>query len=361
MMSEKQKVLHIVESMGGGVFTYLVELANGLSDEFDVTVAFGIRNETPDNYAEYFKDDVKLIKVKNFARSVNPVKDVKACFELHKIIRDVNPDIVHMHSSKAGAIGRVITSSKKRKMFYTPHGYSFLMEDTSAFKKVLYKYIEKFCGKINCTTVACGKGEWEESKKVTKKSTYISNGVNTDRIDGVLAEVQDSNEDHQFTIYTTGRISYQKNPEMFNEIAELVPDVKFLWIGDGDMRDCLTAPNIKITGWTESDTALKMAKQEDVFLLPSRWEGLPISLLEAMYMKKPCLVSDVVGNRDVISNNVTGYICNTAEEFADVIRKLKGQMDETIANNAHNEVAENYTSKGLCYKYKKIYKMNNEE
>ena len=78
--------------------------------------------------------------------------------------------------------------------------------------------------------------------------------------------------------------------------------VKFVWIGDGELRDQLTSENIEITGWADRSTAIRYAVNADVFLLPSRWEGLPISLLESMYMKKACVVSNVIGNRDVIVN-----------------------------------------------------------
>ena len=86
-MNKKKKVLHLVEAMGGGVFTYLVELANGMSDEFDVSIAFGMRKETPENYEDYFNEGIKLIKVENFTRSLNVVKDIKAYIELRKIVK----------------------------------------------------------------------------------------------------------------------------------------------------------------------------------------------------------------------------------------------------------------------------------
>lgn len=101
-----------------------------------------------------------------------------------------------------------------------------------------------------------------------------------------------------------------------------------------------------------------MAKNNDVFILPSRWEGLPISLLEAMYMKKPCIVSNVVGNRDIVQNGVTGYICNTAEEFADAIRRIKDNPDSHIFENAYTEIIEHYNSNWLCDRYRELY---NEE
>ena len=116
-MAQKRKILHVVEAMGGGVFTYIVELANGLSDEFDVTIAFGIRKETPDNYRDYFNENVHLIQVKNFEREVNFSKDIKSYLELRKIIKNYKPDIIHLHSSKAGAIGRMMFSGKKYKIF----------------------------------------------------------------------------------------------------------------------------------------------------------------------------------------------------------------------------------------------------
>ena len=153
---EKKRVLHIAEAMGGGVFTYLVELANGMCEDFDITVAFGIRSETPPNYEEYFDRRVTLIKVRNFTRGLNPVKDMRACLELKQIVKRINPHIIHMHSSKAGAIGRMMLSKQNRKLFYTPHGYSFLMEDISLIGKYFYRQIEKICGKRNCMTVACG-------------------------------------------------------------------------------------------------------------------------------------------------------------------------------------------------------------
>lgn len=361
-MREKKKVLHIVEAMGGGVFTYLVELANGMCKDFDVTIAFGIRSQTPENYAEYFDESVSLIRVNNFTRGLNPVKDLGSYFELRKIIKKVKPDIIHMHSSKAGAIGRMMFSGKKYKMFYTPHGYSFFMGDVSGLKKKIFECIEKICGKRNCTTVACGKSEWKQSRKVSKKSTYISNGINIEKVQKILDETDDINtrENQEFTVYTVGRIDYQKHPELFNRIAEMLPDIKFVWIGDGEMRDKLTSLNITITGWLDNKQTIERAKKYDVFVLASRYEGLPISLLEAMYMKKTCIVSNVVGNRDVIQNNHSGYVCNNADEFVEVIGRLvKEGTKEEIINCAYDAIVNHFNSGRLVEKYEELYSGNN--
>lgn len=357
----KKKVLHLVEAMGGGVFTYLVELANGMCGEFDITVAFGIRSETPKNYEEYFDKRVKLIKVEHFTRGLNPVTDGKAFLEVRKIFKELNPDIIHMHSSKAGAIGRMMHRKTCQKMFYTPHGYSFLMEDVSPVKRNLFKLIEKVCGKRNCTTVACGKSEWEESKAVTKRSTYISNGINIEKMENILqraAESVDSGDSgfKKFTVYTVGRADYQKNPEMFNRIAEKLPDINFVWIGDGELRSTLTSSNIQVMGWLEHEQVIKLAGGYDVFLLTSRYEGLPIALLEAMYMKKICVVTDVVGNHDVIINGYSGYTCKNEEEMVKVLEKLFTEgIEKQLTDNAYESIVNQYNSKCLVDGYTRLY------
>ena len=146
-MAEKKKILYIVEAMGGGVFTYIVALAN---------------------------------------------------------------EVV----SKAGAIGRVAFNGKI-PMFYTPHGYSFLMENYKPMKRRMFKVIESVCAKRNCTTISCSVGEHQESLKLTKHATYVNNGINM----AELQEIIDKTEkvEHPFTVYTLGRICYQKNPTLFND------------------------------------------------------------------------------------------------------------------------------------------------
>lgn len=356
-MAEKQKILHIVEAMGGGIFTYIVTLANALCEEYDVTIACGVRNETPENYQDYFDKRVKLIYVEHFSRSVRLNNDLRATKELKKICNEINPDIIHLHSSKAGALGRLFLRGRAQKMFYTPHGYSFFMEDIAPIRRKIFRGIEKICGNTNCITVACGQGEWEQSQRVCKKSTYISNGIDLKNVDKVMEEPFEKTT--PFTVYTVGRIDYQKNPKMFNKIAALLPDIRFCWIGDGEMKKELKSSNIEVTGWQESAKALRVARQGDIFILPSLWEGLPISLLEAMYMKKPCIVSNVVGNRDIIVHGATGYICETAEQFAEKIMQIKNGEGLEVVETAYNDILEHYNDAWMCERYAQLYKDDN--
>ena len=116
-MAEKKKILYIVEAMGGGVFTYIVDLANELVNKYDMYIAYAVRKQTPKNYKDYFDKRIHLIEVKNFRRAIDPMKDIAAFFEVKKIAAEIKPDIIHLHSSKAGAIGRMAFNGKI-PMFY---------------------------------------------------------------------------------------------------------------------------------------------------------------------------------------------------------------------------------------------------
>lgn len=346
----EKKILFIVEAMGGGVFTYIVDLANELVETYDMYIAYAVRPQTPENYIEYFDKRIHLIEVKNFTRSINPVKDLKAIPEVKKIADEIQPDIIHLHSSKAGVIGRIAFNGNDIPMFYTPHGYSFLMENYKPAKRALFHVIEGVCAKRNCTTISCSPGEYKETLKLTKRATYVNNGINTAELDRMLRKVE--KVDHPFTVFTLGRICYQKNPKLFNAIAEAIPNTRFLWIGDGELRDELKSPNIEITGWVDRDKALSLSMNANVFLLTSLWEGLPISLLEAMYMKKLCVVNDVIGNHDVIDNGRNGFVCRTVKEFKTAIET---ENTTTLINSAFEDIKTQYNTSMMGVKYTEIY------
>ena len=359
-MAKKKKVVHIVEAMGGGVFTYIVDLSNKLCDEYDIYVAHGIRDEIPENFREYFDDRITLVRIENFTREIHLVKDIGAIREIRKIIRQIQPDIIHLHSSKAGVIGRISIRGNYKKL-YTPHGYSFLMQDAGKARKFLYYTIEKILARCKCITVACGYGEYEEAQKITKNVVCIHNGIDLESNDTDMKKANrgenQARDGSDLMVVTMGRICEQKNPKLFNEIAERMPDVKFLWIGDGELRDVLSSANVEITGWMERDKAVSEALRGKVFLLTSLYEGLPISLLEAMYMKKICIVSNVIGNKDVIHNNVNGYLCDTVEDFVNAIKTVMSEnnKNDILVQNAYNEILQEYNSDRVGDKYMKVY------
>lgn len=357
----KKKILHIVESFGSGVFSFLVDLINCTDQEFDIIVAYGVRKETPENFKDYFSDKVKFIEVKNFTRSISPIKDLKALKEIKQIIKQEDPNIIHLHSSKAGIIGRFAANGKKVKMLYNPHGFSFLMKNSSKIKRFIYWLIEKISAtfKRRCTIVGCSEGEYEEAKKLSKNAICINNGVSIQKLESDIKDIEQKQIDiENIKICTSGRIGFQKNPKLFNELAQRFPNIEFTWIGDGEQREDLTSSNIKVTGWLTRKEVLKQVANNDIFILPSLWEGLPLSLLEAMYLKKICIVSNVIGNRDVIKDNENGFICNQIDDFERVINEIQqNKYDlQELAKKAQVDVIENFSIDLMVQKYKEEYK-----
>ena len=355
----KKKILYFVEAFGGGVFTYLVNLTNELCDEYDIYIAYGLRKQTPKDFKKYFDKRIHLIKIQNYQRSISLVHDTKALLEMKRIANKVKPDIIHLNSSKAGILGRFLFRNSNVPVFYTPHGYSFLMADISNKKKFFYKSLEKAFAFKNIETIACSKGEYEITKELTSNATYVDNGINLKEFDEI--NINHQTDMNHLRIATVGRISLQKNPALFNKIALAFPNLDFLWIGDGDLKNELTAPNIKITGWVPNNIALSYLADADIFILTSLWEGLPIALLEAMYMKKLCIVSNVVGNKDVIRNGKNGYTCNLlVEHFAKDIKFVtsSSHLPLSLIMQAHNNVVEHYNSQIMAKKYRDIYEAN---
>lgn len=336
-------------------------MVSEIDEEFEIVIAYGIRKETPENFERDFNNQVKFIKIRNFTRSININKDIKALKEIRKVIQQEKPDIVHLHSSKAGVLGRLAIRGKKVKMFYNPHGFSFLKQDDSKVKRLMYWLIEKVTSMLNrkCTIIGCSNGEYLEAKKLNKNSICINNGIDVEKLKEETKDLKERQTDYNnLKICTVGRIGYQKNPELFNEIAEELKNLQFTWIGEGELKDKLTSSNIKVTGWKTRKEVLEELNNQDVFILTSLWEGLPISLLEAMYMKKICIVSNCIGNRDVIENEINGFIANNIDEFVKEINDIKHNEKQIveITDNAKGDILNTYCIDVMVKQYQKIYK-----
>ena len=107
---------------------------------------------------------------------------------------------------------------------------------------------------------------------------------------------------------------------------------------------------------------LQILNNSDIFVLTSLWEGLPLSLLEAMYMKKICIVSNCIGNRDVIEDGKN--VSENFGEFIDKIKKViedKNEKNNNIIFNAYNDVVNNYNVEIMVNKYINKYLGEDDE
>src|SRR5690606_16369073 len=228
---KKIKVLHISETFAAGVYTYIKDICQYFDniDEVESYVIYsGKRKDTdPSKFTQDFSKKVTLIEVE-MERDISPLKDVKSTIALYKKIKKIRPDIIHLHSSKAGVIGRIASKSYlNARVYYTPNGFSFLRQDISPIKKILFKTTEFLTNKLlGGITIACGDTEFELAKNIGK-AVLVRNGIDIKSLGHII---KNSNNEI-FTIGSIGRLSYQKNPSLFNNIAEKFPDLKFIWIG----------------------------------------------------------------------------------------------------------------------------------
>ncbi len=243
-----KKILMICEAFGGGVFTYVSQLCNDMVTDFDVYLVYTLRPQTPKNYKEYLDSRVHLIKTKylsveELAHITNEIRCIK---ELREIRKQVNPDIIHLHSSVAGGVGRI--AFKGENVVYTPHGYAHILMGTGK-KSYIYKMVERILGN-RAVTLTCCESEDEEAKKFSRRTAYIETGICMEDLSNSLNRIEPI-KNKKFTVFTLGRACVQKQPQVFNEIAKLVPEAQFVWIGNGELESELTAPNILQLGFWE--------------------------------------------------------------------------------------------------------------
>ena len=350
-----KKILMVCEAFGGGVFTYVSQLCNDMINDFEVYLAYSLRPQTPKNYNEFLDKRVHLIQVMSFSEKglTSIPNNIKVIKELRKIEKEVYPDIIHLHSSIAGGLGRIAYKGKNNTVVYTPHGYAHVLMGPGK-KSLMYKWMEKILGKTYSMTLTCCESEDEVAKTLCKRTAYIDTGVNLEDLSTSLDSIEPI-KNEKFTVFTLGRACVQKQPQLFNRIAELVPEARFMWIGNGELENMLTAPNIEVTGWKSRKDALAIAKGADAFILCSLGEAIAMSLIENMYIKKLILVSNAMGNKSVIQDGVNGYVCEKAEDYAAKIKTAMKNFPSELPERAYQDVLTNYNTNTMKKKYIVFY------
>jgi glycosyltransferase involved in cell wall biosynthesis len=237
--------------------------------------------------------------------------------ELYRILKRLRKknlvDGVHLHSSKGGFLGRIVCRILGIKnVFYTPNGAPFLSGKTT-LSKYFYRRMEKFADRLGGKVICCSPSELNAYAGLGIDAIYISNGIAVEE----QSHSTFCNEKQRFRVITTGRIAEQKNPVLFNTIACYFSEFdqfEFIWAGDGIDKNLLTAKNISVTGWLHHNQIKKLVSQADIYLSTALYEGLSFGVLEALTLHKPVLLSDCVGNIDVVKNGINGDLFRTESE-----------------------------------------------
>lgn len=322
------RVLHIIESDGGS--TEFIHLLAKYSKSVNHTVLCGERawkylHLLKANNPIDFEDNIHLAQWPHAQRELSFLHDFRAYTSLTKWL-DANRDfdVVHLHSSKAGFLGRFALRNLhyRTRVIYTAHAVSFLRKDISNFKKRLFILLEKLANSKSSTIVANSKSEQTELALNGIPSIVIPNGTIIEKEDGQIWLGDDT---ENITVLSIGRLTNQKKPSLFNAIAEHFvhnKNVHFVWVGDGELRAQITSPNTEVTGWLAKKNVLEKLRTAHIYISTALWEGMPLAVLEAMSAGKPLLLSSCVGNIDLIEDNRNGFLFHTEEEAVNLLSKL---------------------------------------
>jgi len=262
-------------------------------------------------------------------RPINPLKDIMAFLALFRLIKREKFDIVHTHSSKAGILGRWAAKfARVPVVMHTIHGFAFHDKQNWLSKK-LYVYLERISAKITSRLIAV-------SQAIIRKGLKAKIGQ-ADQYQCIYYEVEKEKfflQRDKFAIKKSlgfkgrviGTISCfkpQKALQDFLKAAALVkrkfPQVIFVIIGDGFLKPHLMRlseklgldENLVFTGWREDIPELLAAME--IFVLSSLWEGMPISILEAMAAKLPVVATAVDGIREIVLDKETGFLVSPGD------------------------------------------------
>lgn len=351
------RIMHIVESYAAGTCSIVTALCNGQArDGHEVTLALSLRPESPARWRELLDERVTAVVVP-MTRQPSPWRDARALWRLWRLVRQVRPQVVHLHSSKAGALGRLLSPLvPSARWFFSPHGWSFLQAGVQARVSPLYWCIEFMLARLPARIVACSPAEAQVGRRLLRRPlACVMNGIDCSR------PPLPHQPGARLRIGTVGRVVLQRNPRLFARLAEQLRarDVEFVWIGAGDPADeaCLSAAGVHVTGWLDGDGVRQALASLDIYLQTSVLEGLPVAVMEAMLQGLPVIVSRVMGNADLVTHGQTGLIAdNEAQWLALIDGLLQSAVErQRLGQAAREHVCRHHSLENLVSEFYKVY------
>ena len=321
------RVLHVIARLNvGGTARYITQLAHELPKhgiETFVATGFVQGAEVEDPSAQ----TIELIRVPALGRSIRPIKDHIARKQLEKIIQEIKPDIIHTHTFKAGYMIRM--KKQDIPVIHTFHGHLLDDPEFSGFKSKIIVNLERKFAKKSVKLVTVGRRVADEllEQKIGSRNQFVNIPPGVVAIDVTPKAQALKNLDLEDTgvpiVGWIARVTAVKNPMRALEVADALPDTRFVMAGGGDLLEQIKAKapsNVSVIGWAE---AADLFGASDIILSTSENEGMPVALIEAQLAGKPVVATDVGSVSEVILNHETGIVTNkNAGSIASAIESL---------------------------------------
>ncbi len=296
----------------GGVQIHVRDLAAAmLAQGHATTVIIGGSGPFVDSLRAH---DIPTVLLRHMTVPINPLRDLRALREVHGVLRDLSPELVAAHSSKAGILGRLACRWLDIPVILTAHGWSF-SPGTPRLTAAVYRQIERSVGPVTSKIITVS--------EVDRRQTLDARIVAEDRVVAVhngIADIAPSLRSEPggapVRLVMVARFGAQKDhPTLFRALAGLLD---FEWtldlIGDGPLMSQTAAlahtlglgDRVRFLG-QRTDVEQLLAEAQ-VGLLATNWEGLPLSILEAMRAGLPVIASDVGGISESVHDGETGYL-----------------------------------------------------
>lgn len=328
----------------GGAQSVVINLANELAKNNEVFVIAGGDGAMWDSLS----DNIKKIKISQLKRSISPLDFIVWLKLLYYSIK-YRPDIINLHSSKIGLLGRL--AFPKSKTFYTVHGFDSIRV---AYRQFLP--LEKMLARrAHIVAVSDYDAENIHKEGINRPVECIYNGIadvveSKDRCN--TAELPGSKD--SFKILCVARLAAPKRFDIFVDTAKLLPKLSFYWIGNQQPVDNLPE-NVYCLG--QMPNAALMNAKADLFMLASNFEGMPISIIEALSCGKPVVASAVGSIPDVLKDGNGYAVDNTPEAFAEKIAMLAydKELYKKTATAARESYEKKYTLEIMTKHYISVY------
>jgi len=321
------RVLHVIARLNvGGTARYITQLAHELPKhgiETFVATGFVQGAEVEDDSAQ----SIDLIRITSMGRSINPIKDHFARKQLDKIIADIKPDIIHTHTFKAGYVIRM--KKQPVPVVHTFHGHLLDDPEFSGLKSKVIVQLERKLAKKSVKLVTVGRRVADEllEQNIGERSQFVNIPPGVVPVDVTPKQAALSNlglvYDGTPLVGWIARVTGVKNPMRALEVADALPDTRFVLAGGGDLLEQVKAAapaNVSVIGWAQAADLFGAA---DIILSTSENEGMPVALIEAQLAGKPVVATDVGAVSEVILNHETGIVTNkNAGSIASAVESL---------------------------------------
>ncbi len=302
----KQKLLiAITKAKWGGAQKYVFDIATNqeIRHRFDLSVLIGNDGELTKRLRE---EGVKVYTLKNIKKNVNIYYDLLGFLELYKIIKEINPDIIHLNSSKIAFTGSIVSRMLGiNRIIFTAHGWPF-NEKRSILSRAIFKILCAVIIVMSHKTIAVSKNvrsAFKFSKYLSNKIQVIYNGVKEIEYKDLPKLSSGSKVKHMVSI---GELHASKNHISVIRLLKFMRNIHYHIIGDGELKSKLEKEikeqgvENKVTMHGHVKSAHNILPQFDIFLLPSNTEAMGYVLLEAAMAGLPVVARNVGGVPEVL-------------------------------------------------------------